>query len=244
MVIDPQAAATEIISALRSAGDEARAVAEKRYLKSELEHFGSSVPAIRKATTGFLKAHPKISRSELVRMAAALWSQPIHECRMAAVECLAARSDLVEPRDVRLVERMIRESKTWALVDGLATTIVGNLVVRRPELNKVLDRWAEDNDFWLRRSALLALLKPLRAGAGDFDRFARYADSMLEEREFFVRKAIGWVLRETSKKRPQLVFDWLLPRAGRASGVTVREAVKYLPPEQTSRIIAVYERGR
>ncbi|MGH2787719.1 MAG: DNA alkylation repair protein [Actinomycetota bacterium] len=161
----------------------------------------------------------------------------------AAVECLAARSDLVEPRDVRIVERMIRESKTWALVDGLATTAVGNLV-RRPEVNKVLDRWVEDDDFWLRRSALLALLKPLRAGAGDFDRFARYADSMLEEKEFFIRKAVGWVLRETSKKQPQLVFDWLLPRAGRASGVTVREAVKYLPPEKTCRIIAVYERGR
>ncbi len=59
---------------------------------------------------------------------------------------------------------------------------------------------------------------------------------MLEEREFFIRKAIGWVLRDTSRRRPELVFDWLAPRAGRASGVTLREAVKYLTPEQRQAI--------
>lgn len=61
---------------------------------------------------------------------------------------------------------------------------------------------------------------------------------MLDEREFFVRKAIGWVLRDTSRKRPDLVFEWLLPRAARASGVTRREAVKYLSAEQRDAIAA------
>ena len=61
------------------------------------------------------------------------------------------------------------------------------------------------------------LLVALRQGGGDFERFGRYADAMLEEREFFIRKAIGWVLRDTGRKRPELVFEWLLPRA--AAGV-------------------------
>ena len=52
---------------------------------------------------------------------------------------------------------------------------------------------------------------------------------MLEEREFFIRKAIGWVLREVAKRRPELVTTWLTPRVHRASGVTFREAIKYLP---------------
>jgi 3-methyladenine DNA glycosylase AlkD len=76
---------------------------------------------------------------------------------------------------------------------------------------------------------MLALLVPLRRGGGDFERFARYADAMLEDREFFIRKAIGWVAREVSKKRPALVAEWLAPRMHRASGVTLREARKYLP---------------
>ena len=61
---------------------------------------------------------------------------------------------------------------------------------------------------------------------------------MLEEREFFIRKAIGWVLRDTGRKRPELVAAWLEPRAERASGVTLREAVKPLPPQTAARLLA------
>jgi 3-methyladenine DNA glycosylase AlkD len=107
----------------------------------------------------------------------------------------------------------------------------------------VLDRWAQDEDFWLRRSALLAQLVPLRRGEGDFARFGRYADATLGEREFFIRKAIGWVLRETGKKRPALVYAWLRPRADRASGVTVHEAVRYLPAEKREEMLALYRSG-
>ena len=91
---------------------------------------------------------------------------------------------------------------------------------------------------------MLALLRPLRRGHGDFTRFARYADVMLEEREFFIRKAIGWILRETAKKRPDLVYGWLLPRCAVASGVTVREAVKYLSPQQRADILDAYQSSR
>ena len=108
----------------------------------------------------------------------------------------------------------------------------------------MLDRWALDGDFWIRRSALLSLLVPLRRGGGDFERFARYADAMLEEREFFIRKAIGWVLRETGRRRPELVADWIEPRVGRASGVTVREAVKHLDPQRRAGIMAAYAAAR
>ena len=61
---------------------------------------------------------------------------------------------------------------------------------------------------------------------------------MLEEREFFIRKAIGWVLRDTARKRPEMVAEWLRPRVQRASGLTVREAVKPLPPETRDQLLA------
>ena len=159
---------------------------------------------------------------------------------MAAVELLDLHASLLRSGDIELIERLIRESKTWALVDGLAASVVGPLIERYPELGRTLDRWASDDDFWIRRSALLALLLPLRRGQGDFDRFSRYADAMLDERGFFIRKAIGWVLRETGRKQPDLVYAWLEPRAGRASGVTVREAVKYLSNGQRETILAAH----
>src|SRR3972149_4934827 len=112
--------------------------------------------------------------------------------------------------------RSPRESQTWAVVDFLAIQVAGPLVVRFPDLGAVLDRWATDSDFWVRRAAMLALLLPLRRGARDFERFSRYADGMLEEKEFFIRKAIGWGLREAAKKGPQLVGAWVAPRIPRA----------------------------
>jgi 3-methyladenine DNA glycosylase AlkD len=150
---------------------------------------------------------------------------------MAATFLLEAYPELVRPSDLALLERLVRESKTWALVDGLAGDVSGALLVRHPNAAAKLDRWAGDFDFWVRRAALLAQIQPLRAGA-PFERFGRYADAMLEEKEFFIRKAIGWVLRETGKTRPEEVFQWLAPRKDRVSGVTMREAVKYLKPEQ------------
>ena len=80
--------------------------------------------------------------------------------------------------------------------------MVGFLAQRCPQLGVVLDRWAIDDDFWIRRSALLALLGGLRGGEGDFARFARYADAMLADKQFFVQKAIGWVLREPRRSDP------------------------------------------
>lgn len=229
--------AEQIDALLRQRGTPERAAQEQRYLKSELDHYGASVPAVRavvKETTGRLA----LEHGQLVELAELLWAAPVHERRAAAAELLEQRVDQVRGDDIDLLEQLLRESRTWALVDNLSASVVGPLAEREDSLGAVLDRWAEDPDFWIRRSALLAHLIPLRQGRGDFERFARHADAMLEEKEFFIRKAIGWVLRDTGKLRPELVYDWLLPRASRAAGLTVREAVKYLPATQRAAILA------
>jgi 3-methyladenine DNA glycosylase AlkD len=163
---------------------------------------------------------------------------------MAATVVLERKQALLTPADMPLLERLLREARTWALVDSLAASVVGPLLLRFPELASTIDRWASDDDFWIRRSALLAHLLPLRRGEGGWERFTRYADAMLEEKEFFIRKAIGWVLRETAKKRPDLVFEWLAPRTHRCSGVTIREAVRPIPPEQRDALMAAYKAKR
>jgi 3-methyladenine DNA glycosylase AlkD len=236
--------AAAIEAALRAAGTPERAASEKAYLKSSLEFTGTTVPLVRAELKTWRRSRPPLTREDLTGVAAALWARPVLECRMAAALLLGTEQKLLTAEDAALLERLLRESGTWALVDTLAADVMGPLVERCPELKTTLDRWAQDPDFWLRRSALLALLVPLRHGAGDFGLFARYADQMLEEREFFIRKAIGWVLRETGKKRPDLVADWLTPRAHRASGVTVREAAKPLPPAQRDALLAAYQQGK
>jgi 3-methyladenine DNA glycosylase AlkD len=216
-------------------------VQERAYLKSSLEFLGVSVPAGRAATKRFLRGHPELAeRDLLLATVEALWSRQVFERRRAAVELLELRGPVVRLEDLGLIERLVRDSYTWALVDELAADVAGRLVADHfedPVVDATLDAWAGDVDFWVRRSALLAHLAVLKRGMG-FERFARYADVMLDEREFFIRKAIGWVLREEGRRRPDLVAAWLLPRADRASGVTVNEAVKYLSAEQAAAIKA------
>jgi 3-methyladenine DNA glycosylase AlkD len=246
VTVSPDPDAELIERQLRAAGSPRRAAREQNYLKSKLEFAGTTVPQARAIVTGWRRAHPQLTRQRLTEVAAALWDGPVFECQLAAVLLLTDRRALLQADDVTLVERMLRTARTWALVDGLAADVMGGLVERFGDrLHPVLDQWAADADFWIRRSALLALLVPLRRGdTTNFERFAGYADAMLEEREFFIRKAIGWVLRETGKRQPGLVTDWLTPRAHRASGVTMREAVKWLPASQREALMDAYQAGQ
>ena len=240
----PSALATQLEAELKAHAEPVRAVREKAYLKSDLTFMGATLPAMRHMIRAVKQRHPRFDRPQLVRLVETLWRRPVFENRMTAVLLLEAFQSLLQAEDIQLLERLIRESKTWAFVDELAIAITGPLLQRAPTLASTLDRWASDDDFWIRRAAMLALLLPLRRGHGDFPRFARYADALLAEREFFIRKAIGWVLRETGKRQPELVYNWLLPRCAVASGVTVREAVKYLSATQRAALLAAYQSAR
>ena len=227
-------------SFLRRLGSPERAASEQNYLKSYLEFAGVTVPVMRSEAEAWTRHRGGLDHDELTTLARGLWGRPLFECRAMAVIFLERNARLLNPADTDLIEYLLRNSGTWALVDGLATNVAG-VLAERHDVTATLDRWAADPDFWIRRSAMLALLRPLRRGEGDFDRFAGYADTMLEEKEFFIRKAIGWVLREVAKKRPELVAAWLGPRVHRASGVTVREAVKYLPEADRDLLLAGYK---
>lgn len=244
MAVDPFQLADGIEAALRVVGTPERAEGSRAYLKSDLEFVGASVPNLRRVLAPVYRQTPDLGAADAVALAAALWSVPIFERRLAAVEVLRSHVEVLGPGDLALVERLLRESRTWALVDSLAGDVAGPLVARYGELNTTLERWIADDDFWVRRSALLALLVPLREGGGDPDRFFRYADLCLDETEFFIRKAIGWILRDMGKRRPELVRDWLAPRTQRASGVTMREAVKYLDAADREVLMAAYRDHR
>ena len=228
-----QLAAASLVESIRTelaaVGTPERAERERAYLKHVYEHhLGVDVPTMRTITRRLAK-DAKLDHDALIDVVTRLWEARIFELRSAAVELLDRHPKLLVAADVAVIEGLLRTAKTWALVDVLAEHVVGRLLERAPELAATLDRWSVDGDFWIRRSAMLALLYGLRRGGGDFERFGRYADGMLAETEFFVRKAIGWILRETSKERPELVVAWMRPRVGRMAGLTFREAVRHLP---------------
>ena len=215
----------------RAAGTPARAEGTKAYLKSDLRFYGTTMPDIRTSANDFARANPDLSRGDLRKIVDELWSTDVFELRSAGIALLSKYSALLEERDLPWLLGFVRRSKTWAHVDWLATDVIGGVVGQSKTDLRRLPVWARDDNFWVRRTALLAQLRPLSHEAGDFRLFARIAAPMLGEREFFIRKAIGWVLREVAKKRPALTYGFLREHVGRVSGLTLREGAKYLPAE-------------
>jgi 3-methyladenine DNA glycosylase AlkD len=225
-------AVTFFSTRLRPAGSPARARAEKAYLKSDLRFWGTGQERIRAAVREYDVAHPDLSRAELRAVAETLYATDVHELHASAIGVLEQdRVALIDP-DLPWLIALVRRSKTWAYVDWIAPKVIGDVIARDPRSRKRLAAWARDDDLWVRRAALLAEHDALRAGAGDFALWSRLAASMLDEREFFIRKAIGWVLREVSKKRPALTYEFLRTHGGRVSRLSLQEGAKYLAPPQ------------
>ena len=234
---DPVAAVDEITMRLGELADPVRAEQDKRYLKSDLRHLGVGLPALRGVAVAAAKG---LDRERTLALVEELWQEPVHERRMAAIEVLIRNTPLLTAADLAVAERLIRASHTWAYVDALAMNVVGGLVARYPALATTLDAWVDDENFWIRRTSLLALLPGVRSGGADLDRLSRYGDALIEEREFFIRKALGWVLRELAKSEPEWVTAWVRDRVPVVSGVTIREAVRHLPEKDRDDLLAAY----
>jgi 3-methyladenine DNA glycosylase AlkD len=100
-----------------------------------------------------------------------------------------------------------------------------------------LKKWSRSRNFWMRRAALISPILLFRQGRGDTGLFFTFAEKMLPEKEFFIRKAIGWGLREISKADAGEAVRFLMRIRDRASGLTLREGSKRLPAEMKSRVL-------
>ncbi len=229
-------ALTDLDRQLRAAGTPARARSDQAYLKSDLVFYGVTIPDIRRITIAYAKAHPELERRELRELAMAAYKTGVHDHRSIAIGLLERKRGALEERDLPWLLDLIDLSNTWAHVDWLAIEVIGDLVARYPASVRWLPKWAKQKNFWIRRTALLAQHDTLKRGEGDWELFTRLAASMLHEKEFFIRKAIGWVLREVSKKRPKLVYEFLHEHREEASGLTMREGAKYLSDAQRKKL--------
>jgi 3-methyladenine DNA glycosylase AlkD len=228
---DRVAAITGFRRTFRSLGQPARAAGEKSYLKSPLRFHGVTVPDVRRTAAAFCKQHPSLSADELRALVVDLFATDYHDLRSLGIALLERKRTLLLPTDLPWCQQLVEAASNWAHVDWLATKVIGPLIAELPPTRRrtQLRTWAKDQHMWVRRTALLAQHDQLRAGGGDFDLFAEIATPMLGEKEFFIRKAIGWVLREVSHRRPELTFGFLRAHRGQLSGLTLREGARRLP---------------
>ncbi|WP_158542306.1 DNA alkylation repair protein [Lujinxingia litoralis] len=220
--------AREVDRRLRAVANPDDAAPMAAYLKGIQPFVGVKAPARRAATRDLSRRFQPADARELRQALWALWELPYREARYTGIEWIEGLPrEARGPELIDLYEAMIREGAWWDVVDAVCARLVSPLYLReRPALYATVERWATDEDLWVRRAALLAQLK--HRDEADAEQLFRFCAEMAPEKAFFIRKAIGWGLREYACYRPRQVRDFLIAHRERLSGLSVREASKHL----------------
>jgi 3-methyladenine DNA glycosylase AlkD len=120
--------------------------------------------------------------------------------------------------------QLITTKPWWDTVDTLADHVVGMIVARHPEAVSTMDSWLLDDNLWLARTALLHQLT--YRDRTDVDRLFRYCLARADHKDFFIRKAIGWALRQYAWTDPEPVRAFVEEHRAVLSPLSVREALK------------------
>ena len=224
-------------SAMKAGGDPERAVNEKQYLKSPFRFFGTSLPFTEKTARAFKKENPVLDRKSVVELSKMLWASKYHDEKRLALRILRCYPEHHDLLLMPMLEAMLMHSPTWDLVDDISIHLVGAVLEKDGKACRYLERWSGSENFWMRRASLISQILLLRRGRGDKALFFRCAEKMTGDKEFFIRKAIGWGIREMSKADPASAFDFLMKIRVRASGLTLREGAKRLPEEMRKTIL-------
>jgi 3-methyladenine DNA glycosylase AlkD len=220
------------------ARDPVRAAAMAAYMRHQFPFLGIPVPrqvAIARQLVAGLP--PPAGDSELAAVTLASWKMPEREYQHFGVWFARRNVARATPGFVPALERLLTTKSWWDTVDGLATSVTGPLVAAHPELVAVMDRWLVSENLWLARTAILHQERwRLRT---DPDRLFAYCLRRAADREFFVRKAIGWALRSYAKVAPEAVAGFLARHGTELSGLSRREAERGV--EMGRRAISVHD---
>lgn len=219
---------------LASAGDPARAVQQQAYMKSAMPYYGLTAAELKALLRPILVEHRFEERAEWETTARLLWDVATHrEERYAAIALLRHRHyhPWVDADLVPLLEHLVRTGAWWDYVDEIASHLVGQVLLEdRPTLTPLMIDWAQDDHLWVRRTAMLCQLRHREQTDTDLLEHALVAnlDDTVLGKEFFIRKALGWALREHAKTDAAWVLDFVGTHADRLSGLSRREALKHL----------------
>lgn len=214
---------------LAAQADPATAVQQQRYLKSTMPHRGLTAPRLRALLRPLLATQVLTGRAQWEATIRVLWDEAtFREERYAATAIAGHRRyrDFTGPDTLGLYDHLITTGAWWDHVDAVAIQLVGPVQrAYRPALDEQIRAWAGDDDLWRRRAAIIH-----QVGAKAETDPALLTDCLLPnltDREFFVRKAIGWALRQYAREQP----DWVrafVARHAEMSALSRREATKHL----------------
>ncbi|MDB4088848.1 DNA alkylation repair protein [Flavobacteriales bacterium] len=185
-------------------------IAEKQeaYLKNKFELFGLPTPLRKETQKPFLLKGNLPSKENLAEITKELWSKPQREFQYFAIDLNRKYLKKIEFNDIELFEMMISNQSWWDTVDLIATNLVGAYFKRFPEqIISVTTKWMESENMWLQRTCLIFQLKYKEAI--DTEILTNYILLIKNTKEFFINKAIGWILREYTRTNPEWVVDFV-----------------------------------
>lgn len=213
-----------IISTFYDNADMIKAPQMSAYMKNKFPFLGIQKPKRQQLSKEFIK-EAKRGKTIDWDMVNRLWDLPEREFQYLAVDYLIALKDYIKPEDIEIIEKLITTKSWWDTVDAIASIIVGQMCKNHPELieSHILN-WAESNNIWLARTAILFQLKYKENT--DVSLLSRIIKKNSEQKEFFITKAIGWVLREYSKINKEWVREFIKNNA--LQPLSIREGSKYI----------------
>jgi 3-methyladenine DNA glycosylase AlkD len=195
------------------------------YLRNQFKMYGIPTPFRRRLQKEFWHRNGYPERDQVNAIAEKAWKYPEREFQHFAIELLIKYKKDYRKEDIGLFEKLITEKSWWDTVDGIAGWILGDYFKLYPEnINPVTRKWMDSGNMWLQRSALLFQLKYKRDT--DFNLLTKYILELRHSKEFFIQKAIGWVLREYSKTCPEKVLVFV--KSNQLAPLSEREALKVL----------------
>ena len=222
--------ATELVDfvcgELTRLADPVRARAMAAYMRTDEPFYGVARPHVNAIAKQARRRFVPATLAAYKKNVLALWRLPQREARYVAIE-YAKQPAFVRPEAIPLYEKMIRTGAWWDFVDDISSNLAGIAYLHhRRAVQRVLNRWIQDPDLWIRRSALLAQLR--HKNNTDARKLFAYCLECAPEKEFFIRKAIGWALREYSKSDPKAVKAFLTGNWKKLSPLSLREGARHL----------------
>ncbi len=197
-----------------------------KYMRDQFPFLGIPAPEQRVLMREAMAGMPAPGEGELGVLLGHLWELPEREYQYAGCGLVDRHINACRPAFLATIRTLVTTKSWWDTVDSLAKNGAGALVLRYPELRATMDRWVESENTWLRRTAILHQLAFKERT--DSERLFRYCKLRAHEQEFFIRKAIGWALREYSKVDPEAVRAFVAVHEGGLSGLSKREALLWL----------------
>jgi 3-methyladenine DNA glycosylase AlkD len=207
--------------------DPAKAGPMAAYMKTSMPFYGVQNPQRRPIARQVFKRFTPADNTQYREQVEALWALPHREEKYIAVGIACRHERFITMENLDLYRRLITEGAWWDFVDEVSQHLIGRLLAKDPaRVRPILEEWIADQDIWLRRTAIICQIG-MKASTDQTMLFA-FCRARAHEKEFFIRKAIGWALREYAKTNPDEVRRFLTEHREFLSGLSYREASKHL----------------